>query len=784
MRMSSESTGRSEVVTCRRWINDMKRVLWLMGVAAACSFAQSPDAGQRIFETRCGACHGLDGAGGERGPSIVDARRGRARSKDSLREVIRNGVPGAGMPAFSFSDPDMEGLLLFIGTLTAPAAERPVAGDAAAGRAYFFGKGGCSGCHMIQGRGGILGPELTNVGRERRLRQIEKALREPATSYRVVSVQTKAGGPIRGIVKNESNFDLQLLGLDGRIHLFDKKNVTAIERETKSLMPAVHAGADETRDLLAFLTRLDGTTLPDLPPPTARAGSGGLSFADIAKPRPGEWPTYNGQLGGNRHSPLKEINARNVAQLAPKWTFAIPNARRLEVTPLVVDGVMYVTAANEAFALDARTGRQIWHYQRPLTKGLIGDASSGINRGVAILGDRVFLSTDHAHLLALDRASGQLLWESEIADYRQHYGTTSAPLVVNDLVITGTSGGDEGARGFIAAFRASDGELVWKHWTMPAPGEPGSETWVGRAIEHGCAAAWLTGSYDPEVNLLYWTAGNPCPDYNGDERKGDNLYSSSVIAMDPQTGVRRWHFQFTPHDLHDWDATQPVLAVNAVFRGVNRKLLLQANRNGFFYVLDRVTGEFLLGERFVKKLTWASGIGRDGRPVVRPEADPTPQGTRACPSVEGATNWMSSSYSPATGLFYVMALERCTIYSKSSAWWEPGKSFYGGGTRRVPGENGEKVLRALDVQTGRIVWEYPQIGAANSWGGVMSTDGGLVFVCEDSGAFAALDSKTGQALWNFPGSELWKASPMSYEAAGRQLVAVAAGGSIVAFGLP
>ena len=644
---------------------------------------------------------------------------------------------------------------------------------------------------MIQGRGGTAGPDLTDLGHERRLSRIDQALRTPgssgeASSYRVVNVRTTDNRSIRGIVKNESNFDLQLMGLDGTLHLLDKKRIAGIDRETKSLMPPVEASTTERQDLIAFLSRLSGanpSALPAVAAATGQSEPAGISFAGIAQPRAGDWPTYNGQLNGNRHSALKEINSTNIARLAPKWIFTLPNARRLEVTPLVVEGVMYVTAANEAFALDARTGRQIWHYQRPLTSGVIGDAGGAINRGVALLGNKVFMVTDHAHMLALHRATGQLLWESQIAEYKDHYGTTSAPLVVNDLVLTGTSGGDEGARGFIAAFKTSNGELAWKRWTMPAPGEPGSETWAGRAIEHGCSAPWLTGSYDPELNLIYWTTGNPCPDYNGDERKGDNLYSSSVLALDPATGQRRWHFQFTPHDLHDWDAAQPVLAINADFRGKPRKLLLQANRNGFFYVLDRATGEFLLGEPFVKKLTWASGIGPDGRPKLVAGAEPTLEGTRACPAVEGAANWMSSSYSPATGFFYVMSLERCNIYLKSSAWWEPGKSFYGGGTRRVPGENGEKVLRAIDIQTGRIVWEYPQIGPANSWGGVLSTDGGIVFFGEDSGAFAAVDAKSGKLLWSFQTSQAWKASPMTYVAGGGQFVSIASGGTILAFGL-
>lgn len=320
---------------------------------------------------------------------------------------------------------------------------------------------------------------------------------------------------------------------------------------------------------------------------------------------------------------------------------------------------------------------------------------------------------------------------------------------------------------------------------MPArPGDPQAETWVGRALEHGCSTAWLTGTYDAGTNLIYWPTGNPCPDYNGDERKGDNLYSSSVVALEPETGKLRWHYQFTPHDLHDWDAAQTPVLVDALFRGQPRKLLLQANRNGFFYVLDRVTGEFLLGQPFVQKMTWASGIGKDGRPRVLPDTEPTPQGNTVCPAVEGATNWMSTAYNSQTRLFYVMALEKCNIYTKSSAWWEPGKSFYGGGTRRVPDEIPRKVLRALEVESGRIVWEYPQVGAAESWGGVLSTGGGLVFFGDDSGALAAADAKTGKPLWHFHTNQLWKSSPMTYAVDGRQYIGVSAGSNIIAFGLP
>ena len=457
------------------------------------------------------------------------------------------------------------------------------------------------------------------------------------------------------------------------------------------------------------------------------------------------------------------------------------------MTPLVIDGVMYVTAVNQAIALDAKTGRQIWKFSRPQTPGLVptGDPASGINRGVAVLGNRVFLQTDHAHLLALDRATGELVWDVEMADYRQHYGATGAPLVVNDLIIAGVSAGDEGVRGFLDAYKASTGERAWRFWTVPARGEPGSETWIGKALEHGCATTWLTGTYDPDARLLYWPTGNPCPDYNGDERQGDNLYSSSVVALDPVSGVLRWHFQFTPHDLHDWDANQPMLLIDAPFGGRPRKLLAVANRNGFFYLLDRLTGEFLQARPFVKNLTWASGIGADGRPRVLPGYENSTEGTRTCPNTTGAANWSASAFSPATGLFYVMAGEACAIYTKNGDWFELGKSFYGGSTKPSPVDGGGKVLRALDLQTGKIVWEVPNIAGSVSGSGVLSTAGGLVFYGNNTGgAFVAVDAKTGARLWQFETGQVWKASPMTFAIDAKQYIAAVAGSTVIVFDLP
>ncbi len=358
--------------------------------------------------------------------------------------------------------------------------------------------------------------------------------------------------------------------------------------------------------------------------------------------------------------------------------------------------------------------------------------------------------------------------------------------MVNDLVISGTSGGDEGIRGFVAAYKASTGERVWRFWTVPLPGEPLSETWVGKALEHGCTAAWLTGTYDAETNLLFWTTGNPCPDYNGDERKGDNLYSDSVLALDPETGKLRWYYQFTPHDLHDWDAAQTAMLVDAQFQGQPRKLLLHANRNGFFYVLDRTNGEFLRATPFVEKLTWASGIGA-GRPIRKSCRAPSRRrkASKSVPSVDGATNWMSTAYNPG---------DRAVLPDGAREvqhLHEVGRGVEGRRillrrrhARRFPASRGRNFCARSISRPGKIVWEIPQIGHGELWGGVLSTAGGVVFFGEDSGAFAAVDAKTGKLLWHFQTSELWKASPMTYLAGGKQYVAVAAGSNILAFGLP
>jgi alcohol dehydrogenase (cytochrome c) len=442
------------------------------------------------------------------------------------------------------------------------------------------------------------------------VRSLAQAARQPRTWPRVAATLPD-GTRVEGLVLAETSTDLHLLRDDGSLR--------AIARSGATL-----------------------ATLPRAPMPVL------APRATPPAPGPGDWATYNGDPRGNRHSELAQITPANVSNLRPAWTFAVPGGRALRSTPLVVEGVMYVGAPNEVYALDARTGKQIWQYRRPRTQGVIGDAGASVNRGVALHGDRLFMVTDDARIVALHRGNGQVLWDVVMADYRRHYGATSAPLVVGDRVISGVSGGDEGIRGFVAAFDVATGRELWRFWTVPAAGEPAAETWKGRALEYGCAATWLTGSYDATLDTVYWTAGNPCPDYNGDERVGDNLWSNSILALDPATGHLRWHFQFTPHDLHDWDSVQTVVAVDTTFRGTPRKLLLQANRNGFFYVLDRESGRLLMASPFIKNLNWATGVDADGRPQRIAGMEPSWRGTTVCPSVVGATNWMAPAVRPAT----------------------------------------------------------------------------------------------------------------------------------------
>lgn len=501
-----------------------------------------------------------------------------------------------------------------------------------------------------------------------------------------------------------------------------------------------------------------------------------------AAQEPHNWLHYSGDYSGRRHSALKQIHTGNVEHLRAQWVFQTGAAgSKFEVTPLVIDGVMYVSAQdNRAYALDARTGRIIWRYQRSLPEK-IALCCGRINRGLAALGNKVFLATLDAHLVALDAKTGNVVWDAEAEDVRKGYTFTVAPLVVKDKVIVGVAGGEYGIRGFIDAYDAETGKRAWRFYTIPGKGEPGNETWAGDSWKYGGAPAWLTGTYDPELNLVYWGTGNPGPDLHGGDRKGDNLYSDSVVALDADTGKLKWYFQFTPFDVHDWDATQVPVLLDTEFQGRPRKLLLMANRNGFFYVLDRANGKFLLGKPFAR-VTWAKEIGADGRPVVLPGSDPTPEGNYVCPGLAGGTNWMSPSYNPQTGFFYVAVREQCDLFYTAPQKYREGQLFFGSLFHARPGEKDWGAVRALDPRTGQMKWEFKYYSAP--WAGTLSTAGGLVFAADLEGYLIALDAETGKSLWNFYTGSSIAASPMTYAVDGKQHVVIPSGSALFSFTLP
>jgi alcohol dehydrogenase (cytochrome c) len=621
----------------------------------------------------------------------------------------------------------------------------------------------CSGCHGSDGNGGELGPPI--AGRVKALTDVH------------IATTVREGLPTKGMPANNVN-DVDMTALTKFLRSLQPREVGFRSYPIKANLTN-----GKTLEGIVLNESLDDAQIrtQDKKIHLLRKADGG-KFREVTSET--NWSTYNGNIGGNRYTTLSQITKANVKRVAPRWSFTIPDVTGLQGTPIVVGGVMYVTSANQCFALDAGSGRSIWHFQRPRTQRLIGNAAGGINRGVAVAGDKVFMVTDNAHLLALNKADGSITWEIEMADWQVNYNATSAPITVGDMVISGTAGGEEGVRGFISAYDQATGKRLWRFWTVPAPGEPLSETWKGRDITHGGSTAWFTGVYDAETDTLFWQTGNPGPDYNGDERGGDNLYSDSLLALEPKTGKLKWHFQTTPHDQWDWDTTETPLVINANWQGQPRKLLVQGNRNGFFYILDRTNGKLLLAKQFIKELTWATGVGPDGRPNKVPGQAPSAEGTRVCPSQDGATNWYSPSYNPATSLFYMQTNEKCSIYSLRSAEWEAGKAFLGGAEKTDPNGRPQRILRALDLQTGAVKWELPQqLGVANSWGGTLATSTGLVFFCDESGAFAAADAVTGKLLWAFQTNQNWKASPMTYQFDSKQYIGVAAGGTILAFGL-
>jgi len=514
-----------------------------------------------------------------------------------------------------------------------------------------------------------------------------------------------------------------------------------------------------------------------------------------AEKEPQNWLTHSGSYTSQRFSALGQITPQNVKTLEQKWVFQAESLQKFETTPLVIDGILYLTQPpNDVVALDARTGRVFWIYQykpAPDSRPCCG----AVNRGLAVLGDTLFMATVDARLVAIDAKNGKPLWITKVADHAAGYAMTLAPLAVKDKVIVGVAGGEFGIRGFLAAYDARTGKEAWRFYTIPGPGEPGHETWPDDdSWQHGGASVWVTGSYDPELNLTYWGIGNPGPDWNPSQRKGANLYADSAVALDADTGKLKWHFQFTPNDPYDYDSVQVPVLADARWDGKMRKLMLWANRNGFFYALDRTNGEFLSGHPFVK-VNWASGLDDAGRPLMTPQ----PPGTPVYPGVQGGTNWYSPSYSPRTGLFYVSAWEDyASIFINEEVEYRPGQNFTGGrpispivgapspGIRGGPintrtEATGHGSVMALDIRTGQKKWKFDMTDVTDA--GILTTASDLLFTGGREGYFHALDARTGALLWKASVGGPVSAAPITFQVDGKQYVAIAAGHALFVYGL-
>ena len=744
--------------------------------------------GMANYRVRCADCHGLDGTG-YRGPDLV-AAMAAGMTDERLFDTIRKGVPGTEMPGQGpdTADDDILQLIAYLRNIGGAApAERPV-GNVANGERLFAQQ--CTTCHRVAGRGGRLGPELTRIGASRSHAAIAREIRTPsewiAPAFETVTIVTKDGQRIRGAKKGEDVFSIQIMDTRERLQGYRKSDLQEVIYEKASLMPAYppeRLNDSDLTDLVGYLSTLRGSA--DTAATAAPIASASITNRDLLDglKEPTRWLTHSGSYDGQRHSPLTQITPDNVDRLTAQWTFQTGQLGSFQTTPIVLDSVLYVTGFNNnAWAIDARSGRVIWRYRRDLPDDL-KLCCGAVNRGFAMLGDRLFMGTLDAHLLALDMKTGRPIFDVELADYKAGYSVTVAPLVVKDRVIVGVAGAEYGIRGFIDAYDANTGKRAWRFYTVAGPGDSGARTWPqGDAYLRGGGSIWVTGTYDPDQNLVFFGTGNPGPDYYSSAREGDNLYTASLVAIDADTGERRWHYQFTPHDVHDWDSTQVPVLGELTIGGQPRKVVMFANRNGFFYTIDRVTGKIIVAKPFVET-TWAKEIGPDGRPMLLPGHLPDEDGNKTCPDLGGGTNYMSPSFDPTTKLFYVTARETCAIYYAYDQKFKPGEQYTGGGQQRPRDQKNFGALRAIDPATGQIKWEFRYTSVSSS--GVVTTASGLVFAGDGDGNLIAFDSRTGKSLWHYQlGFSMRSTAGTTYMLDGRQYLLVPAGSMLTAFALP
>src|SRR3982751_3720084 len=755
------------------------------GPHAARYSAKDVAAGQPLFAAHCGFCHGRDALGGETGPDLTRSSLVEQDVHgDRIAPLVKTGRPEKGMPPIPVSDAQLTAIVAFIhdtreNSGAVLGARRKVSdddlksGSADAGREHFEGAGACTRCHSATRDFADLADRLQG------LTLLQRMLNPRSTGKPVspaqATVTLASGEQVTGRLAFRDEFTVALRDANGWLRSWKAETVKVQVDDPidAHLQQIGRYTDDDMHNVMAYLQTLTrggpkappgkraAPPPPPLPPP---AGPVALDPATLLAPPADSWPTYHGDYSGQRHSKLTQITPENVSQLGLAWTFTPGQGGGIKSTPILVNGILYLTAPDHMWAVDARSGRQVWHYTYPPNTGFhIG------HRGAAMHGNTVFLTTPDSFLVALDARNGHVKWKKEIAPAKNGYWSSNAPLVVRNHVIVGVSGDFDNLPGLLTSFDPETGEKQWVfHSTLPPD---------DKAAQSGGATGgqmWMTGTYDPELNLVFVGTGNPTPVLNGTVPPGDNPWTCSIVAIDPDTGTLKWGFQPVPHDTHDWDAAEVPVLADATFNGAPRKLLLQASRNGYYFVLDRTNGKNLLSVPFAA-VNWAKGVDEHGRPIPDPAKEPARDGRLVAPNESGGTNYRSPSFDPATGLFIVSAFDGYGVY-----FFKPEHGAYGWAGADY-GVSGTGAIRAIDYQTGQVRWNH-DIGGQGA-AGVLTTATGVTFTGDNRGNALALRTRDGETLWHTAIGGVFN-GPVTYELDGRQYLLLGGGGALFAFALP